>query len=71
MKTYKVAVEWTMTKTLMIAADDLDEAMELAQDKDLPDDGEYLDESFTVNTELSEEINSQDDDGNKDEDEED
>ena len=71
MKTYKVAVEWTMTKTLMIAADDLDEAMELAQDKDLPDDGEYLDESFTVNTELSEEINSQDDDDNKDEDEED
>ena len=71
MKTYKVAVEWTMTKTLMIAADDLDEAMELAQDKDLPDDGEYLDESFTVNAELSEEINSQDDDDNKDEDEED
>lgn len=62
MKVYKVAVEWTMTKTLLIEADDLDDAIAQAEEDGEAKEGEYLDESFTVNNDLSEELNSRDDD---------
>lgn len=62
MKTFKVAVEWTMTKTLNIEAEDLDDAIEQAEDMDVPTDGEYLDESFCANHDLSEELNAEDED---------
>ena len=49
---YKIPVSWTMVADMEIEADSLDEAIEKAEEANLPDDAEYCDSSFEVNTEL-------------------
>lgn len=49
---FKIPVSWTMVADMIIEADDLDDAIEKAQEAPLPTDGEYCDSSFEVNTEL-------------------
>lgn len=54
MKTWRIPVVWEMMGTVNVVADTLSEAMELAKDKDgvipLPDNGQYLDDSWAVAT---------------------
>jgi hypothetical protein len=58
MKTYKIAVEWTMIADIEVEANSLDEAIEKVEEMDsLPDNGEYLEDSFQVDEYLSEELN--------------
>jgi len=68
MKTWKVAIEYVMVKTLEIEAEDLDDAMEQAEEMEATG-GEYLDGSFTVDRDQTEELNTKDDDEDGEEDE--
>lgn len=44
-KIFKIPVYWTMTAIMEIEADDLDQAIQKAQDAPLPD-GSYVSDSF-------------------------
>ena len=52
MKTWKIPVSYRMVATINIEANSLDEAIEIAKDEKgiipIPDNGEYLDDSWTV-----------------------
>ena len=52
MKTWKIPVSYRMVATINVEANTLDEAIEIAKDRDgvipIPDNGEYLDSSWTV-----------------------
>lgn len=52
MKDWKIPVSYTMCATIVIEADTLEEAIEIAKDEDgliaLPTDSSYLDDSWTV-----------------------
>lgn len=54
MAKYKVPVIWQMYGYVVIEANSEEEALEIAQETQnefsLPDDGEYLDESFEVDS---------------------
>ena len=58
-KVYKVFVEWIMVGEYDIEASSLEEAIDIANDQDLPD-GEYLSDSFEVNEELTRDMNGPD-----------
>lgn len=65
MKTYKVYVEWSMTAVLEVPAHSLEEAIKKAESEEppydrLPEDEEYLDGSFEVNKDMT-----QDDEDNR------
>ncbi len=58
MAKFKVAVEWVMTTDVVIEAETLEDAILQVEDMpELPDDGDYLDGSFEVNTEVTKELN--------------
>ncbi len=48
MKTYKVPVVWTMMAYVEVEAESLDEAINEVMNAPLPDNGEYLEDSFEV-----------------------
>ena len=58
MNKYKVAVEWMMFSFIEVEAASMEEAISIVENEDssLPD-GDYLDDSFQVNTEITAEIN--------------
>jgi hypothetical protein len=57
MAKFKVAVQWMETAEIEIEAESLKEAMQKAKDADLPDNGEYLTDSFEVNEDFTFELN--------------
>jgi hypothetical protein len=58
MAKFKIAVEWVMTTDVVIEAETLEDAILKVEDMpELPDDGDYLDGSFEVNTEVTRELN--------------
>lgn len=59
MNKYKVAVEWMMFSFLEVEAASMEEAISIVENEDgsLPD-GDYLDDSFQVNTQITKEINA-------------
>lgn len=54
MKTWKIPVVWQMMGTVNIVADTLADAMNIAKDEDgvipLPNNGQYLDETWELAT---------------------
>lgn len=48
---YKIPVSWTVTATVEVEAEDLDEAIAVAGDGSLPVDTDYLDDSFKIDVE--------------------
>ena len=48
MKTYKIPVVWTMMAYVEVKAESLDEAINEVMNAPLPDNGEYLEDSFEV-----------------------
>lgn len=55
---YQVEVTYTMTATVKVYAHTLDEAIDWAEgDMPIPKNGEYLDDSFEVDKERTEELN--------------
>lgn len=60
MKTWKIPVFWTMNGVVEIKADTLEEAIKKAYDADrgLPDDGDYIENSFEVDNLNIDEIRS-------------
>jgi hypothetical protein len=50
MKTYKIPVVWQMMGTVEVQAESLDDAVDKVLDTDvpLPEDGEYIEDSFEV-----------------------
>jgi len=57
MKTYDVPVFWMVSATVRVEAESLDDAKEQAMAGKLPDDGEYMDNSFQVDDHFAEEMN--------------
>jgi hypothetical protein len=60
LKTYKIPVSWTVTATIEVVAHDLDEAFAIAGDPSFPNptDGEYLDDSFKIDAESLDCVNT-------------
>ena len=58
MNKYKVAGEWMMFSFIEVEASSIEEAISIVENEDssLPD-GDYLDDSFQVNTQITAEIN--------------
>lgn len=54
---YKIPVSWMQLATMEVEAESLEEAIEKADQMELPEDGEYLDGSFEVNYGCIEELN--------------
>jgi hypothetical protein len=48
MKTYKIPVFWTMSGIVEIQAESIEEAILMADDAPLPENGEYMECSFEV-----------------------
>ena len=59
MAKFAVAVSWEVCGVMDIEAESLDEAIRIAkEDQDLPlPDGDYIDGSFLVDSQMSEEMN--------------
>ena len=58
MKTYKIPVSWEVYGCLEIQANSLDEAIEMAEDSALPQNGEYIEGSFSIDHEVIPEHNN-------------
>jgi hypothetical protein len=48
MARYRIPVEWVMVATVEVEAESLDEAIEKVEAGSLPENGEYLSDSFAV-----------------------
>ena len=48
MKTFRIPVRWTVTATMEIPAESLEQAILIAEDASLPTDTDYLEDSFEV-----------------------
>lgn len=60
MKTYKIAVSWEMYGYVKIKAESLEEAIKKAEDDETPlPDGNYIDGSFLVDEQMTEEFNKE------------
>ena len=59
MNKYKVAVEWMMFSFIEVEAASMEEAISIVENEDgsLPD-GDYLDDSFQVNTQITKDLNA-------------
>tara|TARA_R110000868_G_scaffold60526_3_gene184740 strand:+ start:921 stop:1109 length:189 start_codon:yes stop_codon:yes gene_type:complete len=57
---YKIPVTWTVCGVMEIEADNLDEAILLADDAPLPTESDYIDGSFEVNEPMLEYYNEND-----------
>jgi hypothetical protein len=60
MKTFKIAVQWTVCGEMEVKAKTLQDAIEIVEnDPELPlPEGEYIDDSFLVNAEMTEFLNN-------------
>lgn len=60
MKTFKIACDWMCYGVYEIEAETLEEAIDIAQFQtyELPKNEEYIDSSFRVNYEVTEELNA-------------
>mgnify|MGYP004538743297 CR=1 FL=1 len=60
MKAWKIPVEWAMAGIIEVKAETLAKAIQIAKDEEelipLPDDGEYIDDSWKLNCEDEEVI---------------
>ncbi len=58
MNKYKVSVEWVMVAFIEVEASSMEEAISIVENEDesLPE-GDYLDDSFQVNKEVTIELN--------------
>lgn len=61
---YTIAVSWTMVAEVKVRAKSLNEAIKLVDEDDgtivnTSTDGNYLDDSFEVNREVTEELNNE------------
>ena len=63
MKTFRIACDWEVCGTMIIEANSLKEAIEIAENNDdpLPTDDEYIDGSFKVNKEMTDYFHEEDD----------
>ena len=59
MKTYKIPVFWHMIATVEVEAESLDEAMQIVENNPLPDNGEYLGDSFEVDADYAATLNEE------------
>ena len=60
MPTYKIACTWQVYGELIIDAPTLEKALEIAEDGDtpLPTESDYVDSSFEVDIQMTEELNN-------------
>lgn len=56
MPLFKVVVSWELGAELLIEANSLEEAIRIAEEEEIPDDGKYIDGSWVIWDEMSEEI---------------
>ena len=62
MKTYQIACDWSVYGIMFVKANTLEEAKKkVIEDEPIPTDSEYLDESFKINEEMTEELNAEED----------
>ena len=54
MREWRIPVTWEMYGIVRIEADTLEEAMDMAYDSEIPDDGEYVDGSWEVTDNVEE-----------------
>jgi hypothetical protein len=52
MKTYKIPCTWQMYGYYHIEAENIKEALQKAEDADLPENGEYIESSFEIDNEI-------------------
>lgn len=55
-KTYRLACFWQMYEYVDVKADSFEEACDKAMQMPLPDEAQYVDDSFEVDEELSQEF---------------
>ena len=62
MKTYKIAVEWSVYSTVEVEAESLEDAILKVEDSDfpLPTDSDYIDNSFIVNRQVTDTFSNYD-----------
>ena len=58
LKTYKIPVSWTVTATVEVEAGSLNEAIAMSGEVSLPTDSEYLDDSFRIDVESLDCVNT-------------
>ena len=70
MRTFEVAATWTMQGTLKVQADSLEEAIDKALDTSLAkfEDVEYVDDTFEVDVDTTDDLNPSDEDEDDDDD---
>lgn len=56
-KTYKIPVSWTVTATMEIEAESIEEAFAIAGDGSLPTETDYLEDSFKIDVEFLSSVN--------------
>ena len=59
MKTYKIPVFWQMIATVEVEAESLNEAMQIVDNNPLPENGEYVGDSFEVDAMLAVDMNEE------------
>lgn len=59
MKTYKIPVFWQMIATVEVEAESLNEAMRIVDNNPLPENGEYVGDSFEVDAMLAVDMNEE------------
>ena len=59
MKTYKIPVFWQMIATVEVEAESLNEAMRIVDNNPLPENGEYVGDSFEVDVMLAVDMNEE------------
>lgn len=52
MKTYKIPCHWRVYGFYEIEANNLEEAMQIAEDSNLPENGEYIEGSFEIDLDM-------------------
>jgi hypothetical protein len=59
-KTYHIPVSWQMSGVYHIEAESLQQALQIAEDSNLPEDSDFIDGSYEVNEEMIPFYNSKD-----------
>jgi hypothetical protein len=52
MKTYSIPVYWSVAAKMEIEANNLEEALAIADEAPLPSDGDYIEGSFEINRQV-------------------
>ena len=52
MKTYRIPCTWTVSATMEIQANGLEEAIEIANESPLPTDTNYIEDTFEINNQI-------------------